>query len=373
VKKVLIFPLLDSLPSGHHQVAHTITEYIHNRSNDVECKTIDLMKHWSPLLEPLLTKTYLWWIQQYPRSYAWVYRQFAYQSRKQRSYKHYEILFLHKMKEILAEEQPDLLICTHAFPSYFINKLKGTGVCTVPSLNIYTDFFINDVWGREKMDYHFVPDTCMKSSLVGNYSVPESNIFITGIPVDESFTNTPHLHRTNRAFNIILSGGSTGLGKIMEIINQSRHDHRINFYILCGSNKQLFHEISKLNEPNLHPLPYVSSRREMNELYNLADAIITKPGGVTVSEALRKRVPIFIHSALPGQEEINLIRLKEQGLVFTITEGVDIADQVVRTLNDESTMMEYQLSLQRYMRTQDMNDPEEIFLFIKSLVGRRSS
>ena len=49
----------------------------------------------------------------------------------------------------------------------------------------------------------------------------------------------------------------------------------------------------------------------MNELYSMADAIITKPGGVTISEALKKGLPIFIHSALPGQEEINLKLIKK--------------------------------------------------------------
>ena len=56
----------------------------------------------------------------------------------------------------------------------------------------------------------------------------------------------------------------------------------------------------------------------MNKLYDQVDAIITKPGGVTVSEALRKRLPIFVHSTLPGQEQINLHVLKSQKLVFEL-------------------------------------------------------
>ena len=58
----------------------------------------------------------------------------------------------------------------------------------------------------------------------------------------------------------------------------------------------------------------------MNELYSMADAIITKPGGVTISEALKKGLPIFIHSALPGQEEINLKLLKKLKLVHELND-----------------------------------------------------
>ncbi len=54
----------------------------------------------------------------------------------------------------------------------------------------------------------------------------------------------------------------------------------------------------------------------MNVLYEQAHAIITKPGGVTLSEALCKRLPIFTHSALPGQEEINKQYLLAKNLIF---------------------------------------------------------
>ncbi|MDF0727101.1 glycosyltransferase [Cytobacillus sp. S13-E01] len=369
MKKILLFPLLDSLPSGHHQVASAITGYVSNRSTDIECKKIDLLNSWNPVIESMITKTYLRWIQRFPNSYAWMYRKFAYQSKKQRSYKHYDLLFLNKMERIITKEKPDLIICTHAFPSYLVNNLKKSGACKVPTLNIYTDFFINDVWGREMVDYHFVSDSSMKSNLMSHYSLPERRICTTGIPIDESFSNTSHQKKPAREFTLILTGGSAGLGKINELLKNAKHEQQLKFYVLCGNNKQLFDEIAKLNDKNIHPLPYISSRKQMNDLYNLADAIITKPGGVTISEAIKKKVPIFIHSALPGQEEINLKHLKEQGLVFTIKAGIDPAEQILEVLSNEPRMMEYQRSLQRYLNTQDFNDPEEIFLFIESILA----
>ncbi|MCY8235382.1 hypothetical protein [Priestia endophytica] len=54
----------------------------------------------------------------------------------------------------------------------------------------------------------------------------------------------------------------------------------------------------------------------MKQLYNEADAIITKPSEVTISESLYKKIPIFVYHALPGQQEINLRYLKNLGLVF---------------------------------------------------------
>lgn len=44
-----------------------------------------------------------------------------------------------------------------------------------------------------------------------------------------------------------------------------------------------------------------------------ADMIITKAGGLTVSEALTKRVPLVIFRPIPGQEEENAIYLEGIG------------------------------------------------------------
>lgn len=362
MKKILLLPLLDSLPSGHHQVAKAIVEYVSRRSQDIECKKVDILHSWSPAIEEIVTATYLWWIQKFPASYAWVYRKLAYQSKGKRSYKHYELLFLKKLETMISDEKPDLIICTHAFPSYLVNILKRFGVCKVPVVNIYTDFFINDLWGCEMVEHHFVADAYMKSHLMSR--VPERNIFVTGIPTSESILSHSRLKKAGSPINVILSGGSAGLGNISEILKRSSNDKQLNYYVLCGNNKKLFQKITQLNQDHIFPLPYLTSREKMNELYDMADAIITKPGGVTISEAIKKKVPIFVHSALPGQEEINLKHLSEQGLVFTLKDG-DIGNQVLDVLANEPMMRQYQRSFERYLGAFELQSPDEIYHFIE--------
>ena len=43
----------------------------------------------------------------------------------------------------------------------------------------------------------------------------------------------------------------------------------------------------------------------MEELMSVSDLIITKAGGLTVSEALTKQLPLVIFQSIPGQEEEN--------------------------------------------------------------------
>ncbi|MBO8157863.1 MAG: glycosyltransferase [Bacillaceae bacterium] len=368
LKKILFFPLLDSLPSGHHQAANAISEYIRNRSNEIKCKKVDIMHCWNPAIEKFITGFYLRWIQHFPKSYAWVYRTLAYKLNKTRSYRHYELLFLKKMKQIIEQEEPDLIICTHAFPSYLVNKLKKRGVCSVPVINVYTDFFINDVWGRDAVDHHFVSDINMKSRLVLNDCIPEQNVLITGVPVHESFLSPSKSTKQKKELRIIFSGGSAGLGKIQELIEKERFEEKVHFYVLCGKNKKLYQTLSEFDCPNVHPIPYISSREKMNDLYNMADAILTKPGGVTVSEAIRKKLPTFIHSALPGQEEINLNHLRKQGLVFVIDDQKSITRQILDVMNSEPKMRNFYRVLRQFEDEQEFKDPDQIFQFINFLL-----
>ena len=62
------------------------------------------------------------------------------------------------------------------------------GKCHVPIINVYTDFFINSVWGKEGIDVHFLPSQEVKEQLMRNHQIPNHKMIVTGIPVHEEIT-----------------------------------------------------------------------------------------------------------------------------------------------------------------------------------------
>ena len=368
MKKVLLFPLLNSMPSGHHQVADALCETIDHLANDIECKKVDLLSEWNSKVESAAVKAYLKWISKAPASYAWIYRKLAYKTKEERSYKYYELLFIHKIEQILEIEKPDLIICTHGFPSLFINKLKKSGKCSVPCLNVYTDFFMNDVWGKSHIDYHFVPNLTIKEQLQIDHDIPASHIFVTGIPVSMKFSGEPRSSSADGKFTVLISGGSTGLGNIFHMLENGMENTGCNFKILCGTNKSLYEKVKELGRDAAEPLPYISSKEEMNRLYGISDAIITKPGGVTVSEALKVGLPIFVQSALPGQEEINMNFLCENGLVFKVPEDAELIEFVCATLSNGEKMKEYHKTVKNYKASFDLANPKEVLERIENIL-----
>lgn len=325
--KILFLPFM-KMQTGHHTVADALIRSLQARVSNISCSKIDFFSYADKLLEKAFRMTYLTWIDHSPQTFVKIYHNFVYPTKSTKHFFWYELKFIDKMRTLLAEQQPDLIICTQAFPSFLLSRLRYSGTVIPPVINIYTDFFINKLWGINGIDYHFVPDKEIKAQLVTRYNLNASNIYITGIPVDECFlprsTFTPI-----PPYRILISGGSNGLGDIERLISNLPQGNQYYFYLLCGNNKKLYKEILGLGLANLQPLTFITSREDMNRLYNQADAIITKSGGVTLSEAIHKRLPIFIHSSLPGQEQVNKEYLLKRQLIYNL----DSNDSVTRQLD----------------------------------------
>ena len=161
---------------------------------------------------------------------------------------------------------------------------------------------------------------------------------------------------------MLISGGNLGVGGIEELLenlgamNSPQH---IQFYVLCGKNIKLYEKLKRLQNHHVIPYPYISCRKKMNDLYDQIDAILTKPGGVTISESLFKRKPILIYDALPGQEEINLQHLKEAGLVFHLNKG-SIYEQILSILQDKDGLNRYQLQVANFHSQIHSKEPSEL-------------
>ncbi|MBT2729660.1 galactosyldiacylglycerol synthase [Bacillus sp. ISL-75] len=373
MKKILFLPLLQ-MQSGHHQVAEALMELLKNHCDDLTFKKIDLLSYTNKSLEKVITNGYLNWIRYAPETYNLAYKSFFYVSpTKRHSFKWYQPLFLKKMEQLLAEEKPDLLVCTHGFPSSLLSKLKMKGKCDIPIINVYTDFFINSVWGREGIDLHFLPSQEIKRKLGRKYQTTNQQMMVTGIPVHEEITKTLHRKHENERLKILLSGGNSGLGGILKLAEELKLSPNLDFFVLCGNNKKLYDEILSWDLEYIKPLTYLSSRSEMNLLYEEVDAIISKPGGVTISEAIRKRLPIFVHSALPGQEEINLQYLKRKELVFELDQSTPLEKQLLSVLTNQKKMKGWEDAIDAYQQGIELEKPENIVEMIETLLDQKTS
>ncbi|WP_409270149.1 MGDG synthase family glycosyltransferase [Neobacillus sp. SCS-31] len=368
-KKILFLPFLQ-IPSGHYQAARAIIDGIAEKQPDVECEVVDILSYTFGKLEKAVSQIYLGWIHAFPRLYSIVYRLNVNTGTSiEKQFKMYEWLFLKTMRKLLEEKTPDLIVCTHGLPSYLLNILKGRGEVQIPVVNVYTDYFIHQVWGKKKIDYHFVPTREAGDFLVSG-GVNEAGIYVTGIPIHPYIRkkNLSHRNKNSSGLSVLVTGGSLGIGAIEKMFSEIDDRGEVHYSILCGTNKGLYERLNALRKGNVRPFEYIRCRKEMDKLYESADAIVTKPGGVTLSECLSKRLPIFIFHALPGQEEINLKTLEKLGLVMRLDieskGGQGMESQIAEFFHDSNSVKKYEDRVNNYLETLTSKRPEDIVLDI---------
>lgn len=332
MKKVLLLPFLQ-ISSGHHQVADALAEFIYRYDQTISLKKVDILHYTYGKGERLISNLYLYVIQTIPSFYSWLYKNSAYKTvARNKPYYFYEMLFLSSMKALVETEKPDLIICSHSLPSYLLNLLKKRNELNVPVINAYTDFFINNVWGIQSIDHHFVPNLHSKQFLE-HLGVEAEKITVTGIPIHPEISGAIRRQENKSAYNVLIAGGSLGVGPIERFLTTNE---KINFFVLCGKNNQLYKKIVQLNNRLITPIRYIQDRAEMNHLYERMDLVLTKPGGITISECLRKQIPVLLSYGLPGQEEINKSYLESNGLVIKLNDGDQLEEIILDFLEDEA-------------------------------------
>ncbi|MGM0840101.1 MAG: MGDG synthase family glycosyltransferase [Bacillota bacterium] len=327
--KIVILSMF-SVPTGHTKVAEVLHDSIRHDYPDAEIKIIDFLSFSNPLLEKMISGIYFKWIRTSPESYKGFYQKVMMKDKEQslllRSISRFATYFEKKVLTIVEEEKPSLVICTHSFPSRMIGRLKSReGSISCKTMNAYTDFFVNGVWETGKIDYHLVPTKEVKETLVRHHNVSSDRVYQTGIPVSDVFKSNGSSQSplSKKGKHILVAGGNSGLCVWKNGIKGFSRYPDVHFSVLCGHNHRLYRSL--LNQPNITPYMYIQDHEELNALYDAVDGIITKPGGVTISEVLHKKIPVFILDYLPGQEEFNLHYLVEQELVFYIRDTQDFS------------------------------------------------
>ncbi|SET10051.1 UDP-N-acetylglucosamine:LPS N-acetylglucosamine transferase [Oceanobacillus limi] len=365
LKQDALFLPFMQIPTGHHHVADALMEDLMSYMDTVRCNKIDILSYSYGKMETVVSSTYLRWIKNLPNAYHWIYDQMAYKKADKRNRNYlYELLFINFFKRLLKEHEPRILFCTHALPSNIASVLKQKGKLQATIVNVYTDYFVNRVWGIEGVDYHFVPSVEVKKFLQ-KLGVDEKRIYVTGIPVHREFNNTTQMKEKNpNELQVLVTGGSLGVGGLEKILSEP--SEAMHYYVLCGKNTSLYKQLKATNRMDVTPIPYIERKQEMNAYYNQVDAVITKPGGVTISECLIKRKPIFVCNALPGQEKINEQQLKRLGVVQPVT-CESAKDEIKAFFSDVDKQKGYHRTVDHYHQQLENRSMveilEEIFPF----------
>lgn len=242
----------------------------------------------------------------------------------------YNGLNTRRLERFLKNEQFDWIITTHFLPTEVCNHLKGSNQISSKILTMVTDYDAHHIWFAEHVDIFTTPSDLAKTTLIG-MGVPACEVVMTGMPVDKKFTETKDVDAiANRLgidlnrFTLLITTSSFGFGPIVETVNLLR-EHQL--LVVCGRNEKLYQSLKPKEDQLMKVFRFVDN---MHELMAVSDVIITKAGGLTVSESLVSGLPMVFFTVIPGQEEHN-VRIMEAAEVgfkaFTLERVKYLTDQ----------------------------------------------
>jgi len=343
--------------AGHLAAAAALEEAWRTLRPEDVVEKVDLVKFFSPLHKKIHADGYLKLVEHAPEIWGIVFKKTDNPKLARRLNRlkrlfpgHSRAKFINCVKEF----EPDAVLCTHYLPLEPLGHLRRRSLRRPSAaigrrsrsregrtdfaeaaavgpivVSIVTDFEAHALWMDECVDLYCVAAEETKARLIARGAKAE-NMVATGIPIAAKFSRKVERRavrkklglRDDEAVLLVLSGGF-GMGPVGAIVAQlDRAEREFQVVVVTGRNEVMRRELAAADRR--HPTHVLGFADNMHELMAVSDLVISKPGGLTSSEALAMGKPLFILNPIPGQEAANSDFLLERGAAAKVNRVEDL-------------------------------------------------
>ncbi|WP_199884055.1 MGDG synthase family glycosyltransferase [Anaerosinus massiliensis] len=305
-----ILILTVSIGNGHNQAAFNMNQALHSLGYTV--KVIDFLQIEPYHINYFLSKAYQKLLDYKPA----FFRQICKISETE-SFDNIHNLLAKMNRRIIArlveQEHPAMVICTHFFPLAAAAAYKQKYHAPFKLVGIVTDYTIHPVWDVANVDQYFVAHPSLVSQIKHNRP-PIHSVIPSGIPIGSNFTpSASRQHNLNKI--LVMTSGQTAssMSDLLQVL-QSLPPH-IEITFITGKDHERQKQLEKFaaDKKNFHVYGYTD---QIAFYMKDTDLLITKPGGLTITEALATATPLLLFSPIPGIEEENAKFLETQKLAY---------------------------------------------------------
>ena len=330
--------------SGHHRASCALEQTLTHLDPSATVVSIDAFQYASRFVRWAIARTYSSLIRHQPDVWEYLYDNPSVHRRIQ----YFEAL-LHryqasKFQQLLETVRPDAIACTQAYPCGMVADFKKRHRVTIPLVGILTDYAPHLYWFHETVDAYVVPSEQVKQRFLMK-GVEADRVKVFGIPIDLRFFEPTDRVAAGHQFGldldrpiILVMGGSGGFGQLKEILlNLDTLPYPCQLVVVAGMNRALLAWLQAQRfRHRVVPLGYT---QDIPKLMDIATLLVSKPGGLTTSEALAKRLPLVIVNPIPGQEAYNARFLLSQGAAVQAG-SPETVRQTVRDLLDNPAQLD---------------------------------
>jgi processive 1,2-diacylglycerol beta-glucosyltransferase len=329
---------------GHLAAAAAMEEAWRLLRPDDVVDQVDLGKFFSPLHRKIVSEGYMKLVNHAPELWGMMFAKTD-RPKTARALNRMRAMFpsnsRHRFGRYVKQFKPDVVLCTHYFPLETLNHLRRKRGGPPPlAVSVVTDFEAHALWMDACVDLYCVAAEQTKARLVAR-GVAGENVAVTGIPISAKFSTRLDTKAVRKTLGLrddlpvlLVPSGGFGMGPVGEILTElDKVERPFQSVVVTGRNQELRRELAA--QDRKHPTQVLGFVANMHELMAVAALIITKPGGLTSSEALAMGKPLFILNPIPGQEAANSDFLLEHGAATKVNRVEDLAFRVEQLLGSK--------------------------------------
>lgn len=212
----------------------------------------------------------------------------------------------------IVQESFDTVICTHSFSALILTEVLERYSLKIKTAFTATDYTCSPGVKDSRLDCYFIPSEHLTHDFLCPH-IPVEKVIPSGIPVRQMFYKSIPRDEVKRRLGIspenkhlVIMCGSMGCGPIEKLTETLAENlnNGTEITVICGTNEKLKTRLdNKLGKyKNLHIMGYV---KDMSQMLDSADLYLTKAGGISVTEAAVKKVPMLFINAVAGCEDYN--------------------------------------------------------------------
>lgn len=265
----------------------------------------------------------------------------------------------------------DTVLCTHVFSALIMTEVLRRYQPALRTAFVATDYTCSPSCAESTLDAYFIPDESLVEEFAG-CGIPRDKLIPTGIPIRQAFFLPGDRAAARRELglapdcrHLLIMCGSMGCGPIRRLVSllADRLPENSCVSVICGTNDSLRRSLEQDHaaRPQIRVYGYVQN---VNAMMDSADLYLTKPGGISTTEAACKRLPMVFVNAVAGCESHNMRYFIQRGAAATAGTPEALADLALRLLEDPAALAEMGAAFQSFA---DRSPAELIFREVTAL------
>lgn len=343
-KRILV--LSASVGAGHLRAAEAVTLALQELDPTVAVSNVDVLTLTNRPFRRMYGQAYMDLVARAPHVLGFFYDLLDQPDRRrQRLTLAVEKLNLRSLLKLVRGEPWDLFVSTHFLPAEILASLKRKKEVRAPQFTVTTDFDTHRLWVNPPCERYFTA-TEEGARYLESFGVPEKDVEVSGIPIHPAFSRALDREGALKALRLpgdrpilLHMAGGFGMGPVTKIYQSLLTvETPLTIVAVAGRNEKLKKELERLAVPKRHRAKVLGFTDKMRELLAVSDVVLSKPGGLTVSEVLASGAALAIVNPTPGQEFRNSDFLLENGAAVKIGNLATLAFKIERLLREPARL-----------------------------------